>query len=183
MTGVRPFLRQTIADRDALRIALERDLAALAAGVADEHARARLLGRVGEAYRMLGDPDRAAPYLSEALLAARHLGDEPGVAANLIRLATALQHGGEHPRAESLFREALAFSGRPDCATYKDFALQHLGKCLVETGRIDEAIGCFEEALAARLAKGDAALVASTEEALAAARALAGPPPEPGPPA
>ena len=170
-----PFQRSDPSGSPELRQSLARDLAALADGPLDGREHARLLGRIGEAYRMLGQADVALPYLEQALLLSRRLDDSPGVTANLIRLATLLQYGGRHEEAESLFQEALQLSRHEDCRDYQDFALQHLGKCLVEVGRLSEAIALFEQALALRRRKGDRGLIASTESALAAARALVAP--------
>src|SRR5699024_12286139 len=49
---------------------------------------------------------------------------------------------------------------------YVDFALQHKGKCLMELARLNDAEACFVKALALRNAKGDAALMDSTEQAI-----------------
>jgi kanamycin kinase len=49
----------------------------------------------------------------------------------------------------------------------RSFALQHLGKALCDAGRADEAIPRLEEALSLRERTGDAALIASTRQALA----------------
>jgi len=114
-------------------------------------------------------------FLTEAVTLARTLGDRRREAANLIRLATARQYGGQHAEAEAIFREALALTETGDAADYEDFALQHLGKCLVETGRVAEAMLCFDRALVLRWMKADAELIASTEQALHATSALSVP--------
>jgi protein O-GlcNAc transferase len=62
------------------------------------------------------------------------------------QLRTALQHyqAGERSRAERLYREIL---GRdPSCAD----ALHYLGEVCLQSGRLDEAIACFQRALARR---------------------------------
>jgi tetratricopeptide (TPR) repeat protein len=71
-----------------------------------------------------------------------------------------------------IFRAAFALTLSGAASDYEDFALQHLGKCLVEMGRVDEAIACFDRALILRWMKADPELIASTEEALAGARSL-----------
>ena len=53
-----------------------------------------------------------------------------------------------------------------------DFALQHLGKALVDAGRPARAATLLEEALELRRERGDAQLIESTEFALARAREL-----------
>ena len=52
----------------------------------------------------------------------------------------------------------------------RHYALQHLGKTLLDAGARREATALLEDTLALRRAGGDAALIASTERALAAAR-------------
>lgn len=112
--------------------------------------------------------DEAVSYLERAhelALAAK----APSLAVTMaLRLATARQHRGEHPRAETMFQEALRRTRDPaaQAAQLEDFALQHLGKCLVEMGRLAEARDCFEQALTLRIGKGEQGLIASTREAL-----------------
>ena len=67
-----------------------------------------------------------------------------------------------------MLREAAALA-RVEAPELEDFALQHLGKCLVDAGRAPEGVEQLERALALRLRKGDATLIASTAEALARA--------------
>jgi tetratricopeptide (TPR) repeat protein len=170
--GYTPFLRYTGENPEVTRMMLNADLAALAAVPRGDEARLRVVGRIGEGYRMLRRETEALPYLEEAVVLAQRLGNRPARAANLIRQATAHQYLGRHNEAESEFREALQLCAEPGCTGYEDFAWQHLGKCLVEIGRIGEGIDCFKRALARRRAKGDPGLLASTEEVLSAAHAL-----------
>jgi tetratricopeptide (TPR) repeat protein len=139
------------------------------------------LGRCGEAYRLLGDLPQAVPLLEEAVALARRQADPRRRAANLIRLATAYQYRNDHAAARPLFDDALALTrAHPaEAGTYEDFALQHLGKCLVEMGHLAEARACFDQALVLRQAKGDPGLLASTQEALTALAARSGPPEPP----
>jgi tetratricopeptide (TPR) repeat protein len=143
-----------------------------AAATEDAAERLRLLGAIGNDERALGNLVAAEHYLAEAVALARSTGDARREAANLIRLATAMQCDNRHAEAEPLFRAALALTERPAAAMYRDFALQHWAKWLVETGQVPEAVACFEQALALRYAKGDGALIASTEQSLVAAREL-----------
>lgn len=170
-----PFQRPPYLDDDVVRerIAqgLDRLLAARDAG--DRAERLHLLGQIGNDQRALGNLIEAEMFLAEAVALARALGDTRRGAANLIRLATVRQFGGQHAEAEEMFREAVALTTSGAAADHEDFALQHLGKCLVEMGRVDEAIACFDRALVLRWMKADPELIASTEEALVAAQALA----------
>lgn len=169
-----PFLRQIAADPAPLRARLAADRPRLA-WTTDPAQRLALLGRCGEAYRMLGDLAQAVPLLAEAVSLARRLGDPCRLAANAIRLATADQYRNEHQAALPLFYEALTLTrAHPaEAGPYEDFALQHLGKCLVELGRFADARACFDQARTLRQAKGDPALRASTDEARAALEARA----------
>jgi tetratricopeptide (TPR) repeat protein len=166
------FQRRAGVDFSALPGQLENavEQLALATASGDQAARLPLVGRVGELYYLLGDYQAAIPLLEEAVAGAQQLGARRLEVVNWIRLATTYQYAGRHDEAEPLFRRAIALARAAEGADRLDFALQHFGKCLVEMGRLDEAIACFEEALALRQAKGDAGLIASTEQALAAVR-------------
>ena len=71
--------------------------------------------------------------------------------------------------AEADLRAAVGV--HPD---YDDFALQHLGKLLVERDRLREGLDCLRESLRLRQVKGDPELIASSQEAVTAASALLG---------
>jgi tetratricopeptide (TPR) repeat protein len=169
-----PFQRPPYLDDDAVRerIAQNLDRLLTARDAGDRAERLQLLGQIGNDQRALGNLIEAEMFLTEAVALARHLGDTRREAANLIRLATARQYGGQHAEAEAMFRAAVALTISGAASDYEDFALQHLGKCLVEMGRVDEAIACFDRALILRWMKADPELIASTEEALAGARSL-----------
>jgi tetratricopeptide (TPR) repeat protein len=136
-------------------------------GPPDPETELRLLGEVGNGLRCLGHHREAIPYLERAVVAAQQLGDRRREAANRVRLGTARQFAGEIDRAEVDLRAALGV--HPD---YDDFALQHLGKLLVERGRLREGLDCLSESLGRRQVKGDPELIASSQEAVTAARAL-----------
>lgn len=167
-----PFQRHSSEDPAALRRQLQEHLAQLERVKAGPDALEviRMTGLIGEEYRFLGEYETVLPLLEEALAGAQQLGARRLEMVNCIRLATAYQYAGCHNKAEALFRRALELAREPEHADRLDFALQHLGKCLVEMGRLEEATACFEEALALRQAKGDAGLIASTEQALGVAR-------------
>lgn len=167
-----PFQRRAGVDLSALPGQLEHALEQLAQATAsgDQAARLSLVGRVGELSYLLGDYQTAIPLLEEAVAGARQPGARRLEVVHCIRLAMAYQYAGRHEEAEPLFRRAIALAREAEGTDRLDFALQHFGKCLVEMGRPDEAIICFEEALVLRRAKGEAGLIASTEQALAAVR-------------
>jgi HTH-type transcriptional regulator, pleiotropic regulator of extracellular virulence genes len=164
-------LREVPADREALERAVaaaDKRLAATSA-VGDDQARLRLLGYLGNAERVLGNHPQAIAHLREALRLAEHLGDRGSKAAALIRLGEAHRCADEFEEAERLLREAAeATRGLP----LHDFALQHLGKCLTDQARFDDAIRSLSEALLLRQKKSDSELIASTELALERARRL-----------
>lgn len=162
-------LREVATDRE--NVARARDLATSRLDGTDEPAeRARLLGYMGNAERMLGHTGPAIAYFRSALDLMRASGDVRGEAVALIRLGEAYRCADEPGQAEALLREALEATENGEAAGLRDFALQHLGKCLVELGRRDEAVAALDEALLVRRTKGDAALVESTQQALAWAR-------------
>ena len=130
----------------------------------------RTLGYLTDACRVAGEIDAAVAYGEEGLERARATGNRNAETANLIRLGEALKYRDEHVVAENLFRQALANTDDDDASALRDYALQHLGKCLLEMGRYDESITCLEQALDLRRAKGNQPLIESTERALAHAR-------------
>ena len=161
------------------RPAIEHDVARAQGRLVDARANgnvrdvARLLGYVGEGSRVLGRLDEAIGYHEEALGLARAFDDRRIEVASRIRLAEAHRYRGNLGTAEDLFREALDQCSAPDLAEYEDFALQHLGKCLIDRGDAMQVITYLERALARRRGKGMAALIASTDAALVLARASA----------
>jgi tetratricopeptide (TPR) repeat protein len=168
-----PFERVQYTNDHTVRERVASNRALLAAAATDDAAeRLRLLSAIGNDERALGILTAAIDDLAEAVALARSLDDVRREAANLIRLATAMQYDNRHAEAEPLFRDALALTERPEAAMYRDFALQHWAKWLVETGNVAEAVACFEQALALRQRKDDGELIASTEQSLAAARSL-----------
>jgi tetratricopeptide (TPR) repeat protein len=125
----------------------------------------RTLGYLTDACRVAGELDAAVGYGQEALDLARSAGNRNAEIANLIRLGEAHKYRDEHEIAETLLREALALTTE-NAAPLHDYALQHLGKCLFDQGRYDEAIELLEQALTLRRAKGNQQLIESTERAV-----------------
>ena len=104
--------------------------------------------------------------------AALSRGDARIEAGCAIRLATALQYAELHDEAQGLFRAVLDRCTEPGFDEYEHYAWQHLGKCLVEMGRVVEGVSAFHRALALRVLLQDAALIASSRRALDAASGL-----------
>lgn len=163
-----PFLRDspdTTAGPDRVELQAELD-AAVRAG--DEREEMRLNGLLADMVRIGGEDGR--PLARRAVELADRLEDEPAWLANRIRLATAQFYLGQHREAESELRSVIDEIGRRGTDRYLDFAMQHLGKCLAEQERFDEALECFGAALDLRT---DPALRASSQRAIDAARAAA----------
>ncbi|MCC3763088.1 tetratricopeptide repeat protein [Glycomyces sp. TRM65418] len=128
------------------------------------------LRQAGVGLIALGEYTRAQRVLAEALDRA----DTPHrrVAA-LVNLGDAHRYPGGLAEAEPLYREAIALA-RAECPGALHFALQHYGKHLIDARRPHRAVEVLTDVLAMRRRLGDPALVASTEEALSAARAAVG---------
>ena len=157
-------LRQVPTDAEAVAGAVELARAELAATV-DVREQCRLHGYLGNAARLLGREDEALRELGRSLELADHLGDERARTVATIRIGEALRCFDRLDEAEARLRDALAGP-----AELRHFALQHLGKTLLDLGRTGEAVEVLESALELRRAAGDESLVASTRLALEHAR-------------
>lgn len=166
-------LRQVVADRsllDRARPVAESHITD-AQRRGDEPALVRALGYLGEVDRIAGRFAESQMVLERALDIATRRGERRMRVATLIRLGELNRCRDRVDAAEALLREALDGSSDPDCADYRHFALQHLGKTLLDAGRFGDAVETLETALAVRRDLGEPSLIASTEQALAAARA------------
>ena len=147
-------LRDVAIDRPAVERALAEAERRLAAGETT-----LLHTYAGQAARLLGRNESAISHLSRALDL------EPSPQAR-IRLGEAYRCADRYDEA---FAElATALSEARD-TPHEDFALQHLGKALLDSGRAREAVEALAAALELRRAKGDPDLIESTERALARA--------------
>ena len=164
------FQRFSAADPAALAARTAEDLGALAQDAAGmlPLRRLELLSRAGSSLTVLRREGEAEAVLVEALALARALGERDREAQVLNNLATNTQYLGRREAALGLFAEALARAKGCSAWAQRDFILHHWGRCLVEMGRITEARGCFEAALAVREAKGEGFYLESTRRALAA---------------
>lgn len=163
-----PFLRERPGDSEAVEAAVVELLADLAAARAadDMPGQIRALGQLGDRNRTLGRVNLAVSQLREAVRLATAADDEACLVANLIRLGIAWQYAGEHTVAESTLRQGLDLAERLGLRDMVGFAFQHLGKCLAEQDKLQEAHGCFLAALEVRSSLGDPELVGSTRRAL-----------------
>lgn len=125
------------------------------------------LGRLGDYLRLSPDArEEAIQALQAAVDLALHLGHIKAVAVNRIRLGTALQYAGMHEQAVDEFRQAVAMIESHRIRRLKDFALQHMGKCLAEMGHYTEAKTCLKQALRLRQRQDNRSLIDSTLRAL-----------------
>ncbi|MCX5199316.1 tetratricopeptide repeat protein [Streptomyces sp. NBC_00249] len=160
-------LRMVPTDHDQLTTAMEKlreELLALPEGT--DAARARVLARwTGIGLLSLGHHDEARTFLRRALDLAAASGNTRAVIATELNLADAYRYAGAAETADGLYRKALdaAQNQHPELA---DFALQHLGKHLMERGDVESARAHLWEARRLRIAKGDTGLIESTQAAL-----------------
>ncbi|MEU6313055.1 hypothetical protein [Streptomyces sp. NPDC047014] len=171
------MLQHLITQDDALRM-VPTDHAALAAAVekirgelrllpdGTDAARSRVLARwTGIGLMTLGHHDQARLFLRKALDLAMADGNSRAVIATGLNLADAHRYAGDTRTGDKLYRRALeaARSQHPELV---DFALQHLGKHLMEQGSLVEARAHLREALRLRTSKGDPGLIESTQSAV-----------------
>ncbi|MEK3763333.1 hypothetical protein [Solibacillus sp. FSL K6-4121] len=125
-----------------------------------------LYGTLGNLYRIIEQPKKAIHSLSYCL---KHSKEERNLSreiVSLIRLGEALKYDNNHLKALEKFNKALNLCKANKVIEYKDFVLQHKGKCLMELALLNEAEECFLEALVLRKTKGNSSLTDSTQQAL-----------------
>lgn len=156
-------LREVAVDPRAVEAAMREAMRVLdAAEEPDE--RLSVLTYAGNAARILGRADESIALFRRALETAD---DERAVAAR-IRLGEAYRCADRLDEAVRELEQALADARR--AGAYLHYALQHLGKTLLDAGESARAVALLEEALELRRTRGDAELIESTEFALARAR-------------
>ncbi|MER7759176.1 tetratricopeptide repeat protein [Streptomyces sp. NPDC097619] len=160
-------LRMVPTDRDQLTAAvagMREDLRAPTAG--NDPERTRMLARwVGIGLVTLGDPGDALAFLRQALDLATAGGNTRAAIATELNLGDAYRYAGHPQTADSLYHRALD-AARDQHPELLDFALQHLGKHLMEQGDLTAARTHLLEARRLRTAKGEAGLIESTQAAL-----------------
>lgn len=172
-------LRQVVDDELLLRGAIAAGATSLddARALGDEEAIARVVGYLGEAWRIAGVSwnDTGAFANADVLLGEGVALATAGEAR--IRIALALIRWGELRRCEGQFDGAIAMltsavemCRADDGSPVLHFAMQHLGKALIGAEQYDVAIETLGEARELRVAMGRADLVSSTDEALLMAR-------------
>ncbi|GAA2479258.1 tetratricopeptide repeat protein [Terrabacter carboxydivorans] len=125
---------------------------------------------LAEALTVAGHEQEALALARPAVRVARH-GGHGGHGETLrwalLVLATAEHYAGEASDAETRFREALEHARASGDRVLEHYTLHHLGRLLVDEGRLDEAVACFEACLVIRDELGEAR-AESTRAALAA---------------
>ncbi|GAA4913566.1 kanamycin kinase [Stackebrandtia albiflava] len=139
------------------RAALDAELARIGEPEGFAELRAAGLGRL-----LTGEYEAAAGLLDAAYEAADT--DRRRLAV-MVNRADVTRYAGDPAAALPQYRRAVELA-RASVPELLDFALQHLGKCLAESGETGEAGTVLHEALALRLVKGDPELVASTRRAI-----------------
>ncbi|MCJ0868091.1 tetratricopeptide repeat protein [Streptomyces sp. AP-93] len=160
-------LRMVPTDRDQLTAAVEKireELLALPEGTDGDRAR-DLTRWTGIGLMTLGHHDDARVFLRQALDLAAASGNTRAVIAAELNLADAYRYAGEAQAADAFYRRALD-GARGQHPELVDFALQHLGKHLMEQGDLATARAHLQEALRLRITEGDAGLIESTQAAL-----------------
>jgi len=130
--------------------------------------RVKVLGEIGSYSRILENLDEAEKYLNEAmsLIEEHDLGIKLWV-QNGIRLAHLYQWQGRYEIAEQMFYDIEEMCEvKKDVSSYLHFVIQHIGKFNFQVGSFDEALECFEEALALRENLGDQSLIDSSKYAI-----------------
>lgn len=167
LTQMDAYLRQVATDPGTVRQAIAAAARALkdAREAGDKRAELSLLGYLTEACRIIGDIETAERHGRAALELAENGTARQRIVSRL-RLGEVWRCAGRYTEAAQILRTALTDIVDTDTEMYRDFVLQHLGKTYLNANLRDDAIMALREALRIRQRKGDAALIASSEEAL-----------------
>lgn len=131
-----------------------------------------LYGTLWNLYRINGLPQKAIHCLTYCLTQALEERNPTREIVSLIRLGEALKYDRNHKKALDHFNKALGMCEAHKIDEYRDFVLQHKGKCLMELANLNEAEDCFQKALTLRKQKGDHSLIDSTEQAIVLVREM-----------
>ncbi|WP_256795424.1 tetratricopeptide repeat protein [Terrabacter sp. Ter38] len=122
---------------------------------------------LAEALTIAGREQEAVALARPAVHVARDTGRSETLRWALLVLATAEHYADEAAAAEEDFREALELARSSGDRVLEHYTLHHLGRFLVDAGRTDEAVVCFEACLVIREEQGEPRAT-STRAALAA---------------
>jgi tetratricopeptide (TPR) repeat protein len=121
----------------------------------DPNLRAANLGSLGNAYRPLGQVERAIEFYEQALVIDRKIGDRQGEARDLSNWGRAYHDLGQFKRAIRLLEEALAIDREIGDRREEGGCLGTLGLAYRDLGQIRQAIKLHEGALAVAREIGD----------------------------
>ncbi|PKR76824.1 hypothetical protein CEY16_13490 [Halalkalibacillus sediminis] len=125
-----------------------------------------LHGVLGNFYRIIGEPKEAIRYHKQCLSYAKETHNERKEIVSSIRLGEALKYADQPLQAMNHFNQTFDLCKKYGVDEYKDFVLQHKGKCLLEMEEYEEAERCFKRVLEIRKEKNDPSLIQSTEAAV-----------------
>ncbi|WP_020144565.1 tetratricopeptide repeat protein [Terracoccus sp. 273MFTsu3.1] len=151
------FTRTPEENEDALEAARALLTSAVDAAPDDDAGGAVLDAAVdlAEALTIAGREHEALALARPAVDVARDTGRGETLRWALLVLATAEHYADEALTAEAHFREALELARSSGDRVLEHYTLHHLGRLLVDTGRTDEAVACFEACLAIREEQGE----------------------------
>lgn len=121
-----------------------------------------------------GRPEEAVGHLRRAIELAERDGDDQGRATFLINLGETHRVLGQHGPALDRVRDGIAVAERVDYRRATGYGFDTLGTLMMETGRSDEALQHFEEALQCSRDVGDRQLESGVLAHLGAARVRTG---------
>ncbi|CAN7433966.1 tetratricopeptide repeat protein [Terrabacter sp. LjRoot27] len=165
---------RTAEEDDAALEAARADLASAVEAAPGDGAGAAVLDAavdLAEALTIAGQEQEAVALARPAVHVARETGRDETLRWALLVLATAEHYADETAAAEAHFRDALDHARSSGDRVLEHYTLHHLGRFLVDTGRTDEAVVCFEACLVIREELGEPR-AETTRAALAALTAL-----------
>ncbi len=109
---------------------------------------------------------KAELYFKHCLAYAMKETDTAKEITTSIRLGEVYKYQDKHELALKQFQKAILLCEATEATYQLDFAYQHLGKCLMELGRYNEAEDILRHALTIRNEKGNQALIDSTTKTL-----------------
>lgn len=106
-----------------------------------------VLGTIGNAYRHLGNTDRASHFQHESLALAQKLGDQRGSMAALNNLGLVFKAKGDYAQAISYEKQALVLAQSLQDLSVEAQVLKNLGNAYYAIGESETAIDYYKERL------------------------------------
>ena len=167
---------RTPEENDAALAAARTDLASAVEAAPGDGAGGAVLDAavdLAEALTVAGQEQEAIALARPAVEVAGDTGRSETLRWALLVLATAEHYADAASAAEAHFREALDHARASGDRVLEHYTLHHLGRFLVDAGRTDEAVVCFEACLVIREQLGEPR-AETTRAALAALAAWDG---------